>query len=199
MITTYKTIDRKSEGLYKEKGSKFIAYAFPVSSEKEIKEIVATLKKEFHDARHHCFAFRLGADMNFFRSNDDGEPSGTAGKPILGQIQSFGVTNVLIVVVRYFGGTKLGVGGLIQAYREAAKDALAKAEIIEKNVEKQYELEFSYEQLPEVMKTLKSVNAGITKQETGEKYLLFCSVSLINSPVFEEKLKRLPNFEMKFH
>ncbi|MFZ5553893.1 MAG: IMPACT family protein [Bacteroidota bacterium] len=199
MITTYKTIAFKSEGLYKEKGSKFIAYAFPVSSEKEIKEIVATLKKEFHDARHHCFAFRLGADMNFFRSNDDGEPSGTAGKPILGQIQSFGVTNVLIVVVRYFGGTKLGVGGLIQAYREAAKDALAKAEIIEKNVEKQYELEFSYEQLPEVMKTLKSVNAGITKQETGEKYLLFCSVSLINSPVFEEKLKRLPNFEMKFH
>lgn len=199
MITTYKTIACKSEGLYKEKGSKFIAYAFPVSSEKEIKEIVATLKKEFHDARHHCFAFRLGADMNFFRSNDDGEPSGTAGKPILGQIQSFGVTNVLIVVVRYFGGTKLGVGGLIQAYREAAKDALEQAEIIEKNVEKQYELEFSYEQLPEVMKTLKSVNAGITKQETGEKYLLFCSVSLINSPVFEEKLKRLPNFEMKFH
>lgn len=199
MITTYKTIAFKSEGLYKEKGSKFIAYAFPVSSEKEIKEIVATLKKEFHDARHHCFAFRLGADMNFFRSNDDGEPSGTAGKPILGQIQSFGVTNVLIVVVRYFGGTKLGVGGLIQAYREAAKDALEQAKIIEKNVEKQYELEFSYEQLPEVMKTLKSVNAGIIKQETGEKYLLFCSVSLINSPVFEEKLKRLPNFEMKFH
>jgi len=197
MIFSYLTIKEKSEGLYKEKGSKFIAYAYPVSNDPEVKEIVAGLKKEFHDARHHCYAFRLGADLSFFRTNDDGEPSGTAGKPILGQIQSFQLTNILIVVVRYFGGTKLGVGGLIQAYKESTKNALENSSIIEKNIENHYELIFSYEQLPEVMKTLKLLKAVITNQETDSNYRLFCTIPLINSPVLEEKLKRIPNFEMK--
>lgn len=196
-MTSYFTLQDSSEGFYKEKGSKFIACAYPVSDEKEVKEIITALKKEYHDARHHCFAFRIGADHSFFRINDDGEPSGTAGKPILGQIQSYQLTNVLIVVIRYFGGTKLGVGGLIQAYKEAAKNALENAVIIDKNIENHYQLDFNYEQLPEVMKILKTMKSTITKQETDSKCSFFCSISLINSAVLEEKLKRIPNFELK--
>ena len=136
MEDTYKTIEKPSEGLFKDKGSKFISFAFPVDNEEEIKEIVQSIKKEHHSARHHCYAWRLGADQLLFRANDDGEPSSTAGKPILGQIQSFDLTNILIVVVRYFGGTLLGVSGLINAYRNAALDAINQAEIVEKLVEK---------------------------------------------------------------
>lgn len=124
MEDLYKTIAAPAEGLYKEKGSKFISLAYPVQSEGQIKEIVAELKDKFYDARHHCYAWMLGADKKNFRANDDGEPSSTAGRPILGQIQSNDLTNILIVVIRYFGGTKLGVSGLINAYREAAADAL---------------------------------------------------------------------------
>ncbi|MDP2112754.1 MAG: YigZ family protein, partial [Bacteroidota bacterium] len=130
MEDTYKTIEKPSEGLFKDKGSKFISFAFPVNSEDEIKDIVQSIKKEHHSARHHCYAWRLGADHLHFRANDDGEPSSTAGKPILGQIQSFDLTNILIVVVRYFGGTLLGVSGLINAYRSAALDAINQAEIV---------------------------------------------------------------------
>lgn len=152
---TYKTIESLSEGIYKDRGSKFIAYAYPVTNEQQVKEHVAALRKEHFSARHHCFAFRIGADKQLFRANDDGEPSGTGGKPILGQIQSHDLTNVLIVVVRYFGGTLLGVSGLIAAYRGAAADALANAKIVEKQVMETYALKFPYDAMPAVMKILK--------------------------------------------
>ncbi len=155
MEDTFKTISCQSEGLFKDKGSKFIAYAFPVSTEDEIKEIIQHLKKEHHSARHHCYAWRLGHEKLHFRANDDGEPSSTAGKPILGQIQSFDVTNILIVVVRYFGGTLLGVSGLISAYRNAAIDAINQSEIIEVLVEQKIKLEYGYEVMNDVMKILK--------------------------------------------
>lgn len=155
MEDTYKTISAPSEGLFKDKGSKFIAYAYPVTSEDQIKEIVQAIKKEHYSARHHCYAWRLGHEKLLFRANDDGEPSSTAGKPILGQIQSFDLTNILIVVVRYFGGTLLGVSGLINAYRNAALDAIDRAEIVEKLVEKQLLIEFDYGVMNDVMKLFK--------------------------------------------
>jgi uncharacterized YigZ family protein len=155
MDDTYKTIAVPSEGLFKEKGSKFISYAFPVCSEDEIREIIQNIKKEHHSARHHCFAWRLGHEKLLFRANDDGEPSNSAGKPILGQIQSYELTNILIVVVRYFGGILLGVGGLINAYRNAAQDALLQAEIVERIVEKRLLVEFDYGAMNDVMKIFK--------------------------------------------
>lgn len=155
MEDTYKTIATASEGLFKDKGSKFIAYAFPVTSEDQIKEIIQTIKKEHYSARHHCYAWRLGHEKLLFRANDDGEPSSTAGKPILGQIQSFDLTNILIVVVRYFGGTLLGVSGLINAYRNAAFDAINQAEIVEKLVENNLLIEFDYGVMNDVMKLFK--------------------------------------------
>ena len=155
MEDTYKTILNPTEGLFKDKGSKFISYAFQVSSEDEIREIVQKIKKNHYSARHHCYAWRLGHEKNQFRANDDGEPSSTAGKPILGQIQSFDLTNILIVVVRYFGGTLLGVSGLINAYRNAAINAINQAEIIEKLVEKQVLIEYDYAAMNEVMKIFK--------------------------------------------
>jgi uncharacterized YigZ family protein len=155
MEDTYKTISKPSEGLFKDKGSKFISYAYPVSSEDQIREIVLTLKKEHHSARHHCYAWRLGHEKLLFRAVDDGEPSSTAGKPILGQIQSHDLTNILIVVVRYFGGTLLGVSGLINAYKNAALDAINQAEIVEKIVEQNLLIEFGYGVMNEVMKVFK--------------------------------------------
>lgn len=155
MNDTYKTIAAPSEGLFKDKGSKFISYAFPVCSEEEIREIIQALRKEHHAARHHCYAWRLGHEKLHFRANDDGEPSNSAGKPILGQIQSSDLTNILIVVVRYFGGILLGVGGLINAYRNAAQDALVQAEIVERIVEKRLLVEFGYGVMNDVMKIFK--------------------------------------------
>ncbi len=155
MEDTYKTILQPAEGIFKDKGSKFIAYIFPVTSEEEIREIIQTIKKDHHSARHHCYAWRLGYEKLLFRANEDGEPSLTAGKPILGQIQSFDLTNVLTVVVRYFGGTLLGVSGLINAYRNAALNAITQAEIIEKLVEQPFLVEFDYAVMNEVMKIFK--------------------------------------------
>lgn len=152
---SYKTIETTSEGLYKEKGSKFIAYAFPVTCEDEIKEQIEKLKKEYYDARHHCYAYMLGADKKDFRANDDGEPSSTAGKPILGQILSADLTNILIVVIRYFGGTKLGVSGLIHAYKTAALDAISNAKIIDKTVNDIYDIHFDYLVMNDVMRIIK--------------------------------------------
>jgi len=155
---TYKTITDRSEGIYKEKGSKFIAVAIPLTSEYEVKEALAQLRKEFYDARHHCYAYILGYDKSAFRINDDGEPSGTAGRPIHGQLLSYDLTNILVVVIRYFGGTKLGVSGLINAYKTAAKEALNAANIVEKIVNDVYEISFDYIQMNEVMKILKDEN-----------------------------------------
>ncbi len=152
---TYRTIKSTAGGLYKEKGSRFIAIASPVSSQEEIKKILEENRKKYHDARHHCYAWMLGYERNMWRSNDDGEPSGTAGKPILGQINSFELTDVLIVVIRYFGGKLLGTGGLITAYSSAASDALRNSEIIERTVICYYRLMFPYSSMNDVMRIIK--------------------------------------------
>ena len=135
---TYKSISAPAKGLFKDNGSRFIAHAYPVETEDEIKEIVASLKKEYHDARHHCYAWRLGHMGDRFRANDDGEPSGSSGRPILGQIDSHGLSDILVVVVRYFGGIKLGIPGLIRAYRTSTEDAICNAQIIEKTASRRY-------------------------------------------------------------
>ncbi|GAP44586.1 putative translation regulator [Lentimicrobium saccharophilum] len=158
---TYKTINGPSSGLYKEKGSKFIALARPVDSEAAVKTEIESIRKEFYDARHHCFAYVLGSDKAAWRVNDDGEPSGTAGRPIHGQIQSFDLTNILVVVVRYFGGTKLGVSGLINAYRSATHEALNQARIVEKTVNEIYRLKFNYANMNDVMRIVKEENIHI--------------------------------------
>lgn len=162
---TYKTIAAPTIGEYKEKGSKFIAYTYFVQTEEDIKEKIEHLKKEHFKARHHCYAWRLGLGKDSYRANDDGEPSGTAGRPILGQIDSFGLTNLLIVVVRYFGGTKLGTSGLITAYKSAAMDALAQASIEERIVETVLKITINYTLLNEVMQYLKSQEITILNTE----------------------------------
>lgn len=164
---TYLTIKSFSEGLYKEKGSRFISLAYPVSDQEEIKSILTQVKKEHHSARHHCYAWMLGHERNNYRVNDDGEPSGSAGKPIMGQINAFQVTNILIVVVRYFGGKLLGVSGLINAYRTAAESALVNNIIMEHHVLDHYELTFPYSSINDVMKLLKEEEAGQSEQFFG--------------------------------
>lgn len=159
---TYKTLESTAEGLFKDKGSKFIAYAYPISAEEEVKKLVQAIKKEHFSARHHCYAYRLGAKGENYRSNDDGEPSGTAGKPILGQLLSHEITNTLIVVVRYFGGTLLGTSGLINAYKSAAANAIQNANIITKIVEIPFRLEFEYPIQNSVMKIIKDEDLTIT-------------------------------------
>lgn len=170
----YKTIKSPSTGIYKEKGSKFLAYAYPIDNEELVKEIVENLKKEYYDARHHCYAWQIGTDGLNFRANDDGEPSGTAGKPIHGQILSNELTNILIVVVRYFGGIKLGTSGLITAYRAAALDAIQNAEIIEKTVDDYYNICFNYEAMNDVMRIIKEEQPDILNQN----FDLRCSIDL---------------------
>jgi uncharacterized YigZ family protein len=172
----YLTIADASEGEYKEKGSKFLAYAYPIEDESELDLYLSLLHDEHPKARHFCYAYKLGMDQNRYRANDDGEPSGTAGKPILGQILSFELTNVLIVVVRYFGGTKLGASGLIQAYKEAAKEALQAATIIEKFISVTYILTFEYEHMGHVMNVLKETNAEISYKSFEDTCLVHISV-----------------------
>jgi uncharacterized YigZ family protein len=152
---TYKTIAAESKGLFKDRGSRFIAIARPVSSQEEIKTILEELRREYHDARHHCYAWMLTPDRQAWRVNDDGEPSGTAGRPIMGQINSRELTNVLVVVIRYFGGTLLGVSGLINAYRSAAEDALSNVRIVKKQVMESWLVTFPYSALNDVMKVVK--------------------------------------------
>lgn len=165
-MDTYKTLSCSSpEVVYKEKGSKFLAYAFPVNSQEEIKSIVETLKKKHHSARHWCYAWQLGVEKSIYRANDDGEPSGTAGLPIFGQIQSFNLTNVLIVVVRYFGGIKLGVGGLVQAYKTSAQMALEASHIEERLVMCGFKLTFEYKDMNKVMRIIKEKGADVITQQ----------------------------------
>lgn len=161
---TYKTISRPSEGTYTEKRSKFLAFALPVCSVDEVKEQVKDYQKRFYDARHVCYAYMLGAERTDFRANDNGEPSGTAGKPILGQINSYGLTDILIIVVRYFGGIKLGTSGLIQAYKQAAIEALAVADIIEKTVDQDISFAFEYPFMNDVMRIVKEEEPQIISQ-----------------------------------
>lgn len=183
-IDEYLTISKPAEGFFKDRGSKFLAFAYPVSSEREIKEFQDKLRSEYHDARHHCFAYMLGLEKEIFRANDDGEPSSTAGKPILGQIRSFDLTNILIVVIRYFGGTKLGVGGLINAYKTATEEALKNAKIIKKTLHDIYELKFEYPVMNDIMKILKE-----EKIETyDQKFELSCSITLSFRKAETEKI-----------
>lgn len=166
---TYKTIEEASpEVLYKEKNSKFYGYAFPISSEDEVKTHIERLKKEHFSARHWCYAWQLGTTKIQYRANDDGEPNNSAGMPIYGQIQSFNITNVLVVVVRYFGGVKLGVGGLISAYREGAKLALEASNIIEKTIDIHFNITFDYKNMNKVMRVIKEKNLNIVSQKMEE-------------------------------
>ncbi|MDP2336547.1 MAG: YigZ family protein [Bacteroidota bacterium] len=198
MEDTYKTISNPSEGLFKEKGSKFISFAYPVTSEDETREIVLSLKKEHHSARHHCYAWRLGHEKLQFRANDDGEPSSTAGKPILGQIQSFDLTNILIVVVRYFGGTLLGVSGLINAYRNAALDAINQAEIVERLVEQKLLIEFSYGVMNEVMKIFKDEKLIQIDPVFDLKCQIKTLIRLSDLNRIEEGLKKLEGLKVSY-
>jgi uncharacterized YigZ family protein len=165
MDDTYRTIQAPSQGLFKDKGSRFIALAYPVETIDEVKAILATLRKEYHDARHHCYAYRLGPGDAVYRVNDDGEPANSAGKPILGQIQSHELTNVLIVVIRYFGGILLGVGGLINAYRTAARESILAAAITEKTFNSRIRVKFQYPAMNDVMRTVKEIKAEIITQD----------------------------------
>jgi len=165
MKDTYKTITADYSGEFRDRGSKFLAYAYPVSSEEEWQSKLEALKSQHAKANHHCYAFRLGLDQNKFRANDDGEPSGTAGRPILGQIDSLGLTNIIVIVVRYFGGTKLGTSGLKNAYKESSIDALKDAVIVDKIVADIYQLTFDYALMSEVMNAVKKLNLEITQQE----------------------------------
>jgi uncharacterized YigZ family protein len=160
----YRTIKSFSQGIYKEKGSRFLAFAFPVSDPEQIKPLIDKIRKEHHEARHHCYAYMIGHERVIWRMNDDGEPSGTAGRPILGQINSFGLTNILIIVSRYFGGTLLGVSGLINAYRSAAASAITKAKIVECIIQDYYEIIFPYKSMNNVMRTLKEEGIGQSEQ-----------------------------------
>jgi len=181
----YRSIAARSEGLFKDNGSRFIALAYPVETEEEVREIVASLKKEYHDARHHCYAYRLGYKGDRFRANDDGEPSGSAGRPILGQIDSMGLSDVLVVVVRYFGGIKLGIPGLIRAYKTSTADALGQAEIIEKVAGKRFRLTFDYLSMNRVMKVLKDL--GLTP--VGQDFGLQCSLEVRVRLALEEDFR----------
>lgn len=175
IIDTYKTINQPSiEVLFKDKNSKFFGYAIPVTSEDEIKEHLAELKKQHFSARHWCYAFQIGTETRYHRANDDGEPNNSAGMPIYGQIQSFEVTNVLVVVVRYFGGVKLGVSGLINAYKTTAQMALEECEIIEKTIDKHFLVNFDYKNMNKVMRVIKEKNISIVNQ----KMELACEIEI---------------------
>ncbi len=190
-MAVFRTIQATSEGFYKEKGSKFLAFAVPVASEDEVKAFIAQKRKEHHLAVHVCSAFRLGADLKLYRSSDDGEPSNSAGPPILGQIQAFELTNVLIAVVRYYGGTNLGVGGLITAYKTAAKAALENAQLIEKEEMELFELTCTYEQMPKVMSFLKKEDVEILSHQMDLQCIFRLNLILSKAPNLKERLKEL--------
>ncbi len=185
---SYKSISKASTGIYKDNGSKFLSFAYPITSEDEVKPIIQQLKKEYFDARHHCYAYRIGYTGDKWRYNDDGEPSSTAGKPIFGQILSAELSDILIVVVRYFGGIKLGVPGLIRAYKESTSDAIANSEIITKIATQTYTIEFDYIQMNNVMKVIKDMGLNPYKQE----YNLNCSVNV------DVRLNDMDKFEQSF-
>lgn len=184
---SYHTIAAPSTGEFKDRGSKFIAYAWPARSEAEALAYLETLRKEHFKARHHCFAWRFGLDGLRFRANDDGEPSGTAGRPILGQIDAVGLTDIVVVVVRYFGGVLLGASGLIHAYREAAAEALRAAEVVEKMVKDTFAFDFDYALMPDVMQALKKLDIEIFSQEFGDRGMI--EVGIRQSETAEKLLK----------
>jgi uncharacterized YigZ family protein len=187
----YRTIADPSEGIFRDRGSKFIAHAYPVTTAEEIKDILTDLRKRYHDARHYCFAWMLGAERTDWRANDDGEPSGSAGKPILGQINSYELTDILIVVIRYFGGTLLGVGGLINAYRRAAADALDNAVIKEMRVQVTIEIGFPYIAMNDVMTILKDESLNPTDQHFDNNCRIITSAPLSEAARITERLNKV--------
>ncbi len=191
MTDTYKTIAQKSEGTYTEKRSKFLAFAHPVETLDQIKELIEGYKKKYYDARHVCYAYMLGVDRRIFRANDDGEPSSTAGKPILGQINSKELTNILVVVIRYFGGVKLGTSGLIVAYKEATIAALSTANVIEKQVEELISYTFPYVMMNSVMKVVKELNPKIVSQTYEQTCQITLSIRRSMAPILQERLNKL--------
>jgi len=197
MSDTYKTIITPTEGIYKEKGSKFLSFAIPVSSADEVKEIVKNYRKEYYDSRHVCYAYMLGADRKEFRANDDGEPSGTAGRPILGQINSRELTNILVIVVRYFGGILLGTGGLVVAYKEATTDALDQAEVIEKTVDETISILFDYVLMNEVMRIIKDTNAQISSQNFEDQCAMQLSIRKQDAGLLSAKLAKIYGLQIK--
>ena len=190
-MSKYQTLAEPSSGLYKEKGSKFIALAYPVENEAQIKVILSEIRKEYFDARHYCYAYRLGANGTTYRANDDGEPNHSAGDPILGQLKSVNLTNVLLVVVRYFGGIKLGVSGLVQAYKTAAQEALTAGKIIEKTEQSQLTIYFVYEQMNQVMSLVKELRLEVVNQKFTDK----CQI-VIQIPKTDESLIRSQFFKV---
>lgn len=186
---SYHTLESPAEGSYKEKGSRFIAFAFPVRSEPDILRHLDALRRQYFDARHHCYAWMLGPDKDRYRAVDDGEPGHSAGDPILGQIRSHNLTDVLIVVVRYFGGIKLGVGGLIAAYREAAAAALKNGKIVKRDVTRELVLKYPYDKTPEVMRMVKDFALDVLKQEYNDDCVVRVRVTLRNKPALFEKIK----------
>lgn len=195
---TYKTLAEVSpEVLFKEKNSKFYGYAFPISSEEEVKTHIEELKKQHYSARHWCYAWQLGTTKIQYRANDDGEPNNSAGMPIYGQIQSFEVTNVLVVVVRYFGGVKLGVGGLISAYREGAKLALEASTIIEKTIDIHFHITFDYKNMNKVMRVIKEKNLSIVAQEMNESCLIEIATRKKNAEMIFDIFSNLFEVEIK--
>ena len=189
-IDSYKTVAVPSEEiLFKEKNSKFFGYCFPIESEEQVKALILPLRKKHFNAVHFCYAFQIGVEPIYFRANDDGEPSNTAGMPIYGQIQSFGLTNVLIVVVRFFGGTKLGVGGLISAYRTTAQLALENTEIIEKTIDVHFLISFEYKNMDKVMRVLKEKNIEIISQDMN----LSCKIEITIRKKYAENIYEIFN------
>ncbi|OIQ16282.1 MAG: YigZ family protein [Flavobacterium sp. MedPE-SWcel] len=195
---TYKTLTAPSEEtLFKEKNSKFFGYAFPVSNEDEVKAALEEMRKKHHSARHWCYAFQLGTDKKYYRANDDGEPNNSAGMPIYGQIQSFDVTNVLIIVVRYFGGVKLGVGGLISAYKTSAQMALEASDIVEKTIDLEYTLKFSYQNMNKVMRVIKEKSLNIVSQKMEMDCEIVVSTRKKNAPMVLEAFTNLYEISIK--
>lgn len=185
MQDSYLTIARRSEGLYKEKGSKFLAFAEPVSTPDEAKQAVERYRKTYHDARHVCYAYIVGADHDTWRANDDGEPSGTAGRPILGQLNAQQLTNTLIVVVRYFGGILLGTGGLTVAYKTAAADALRNAQTVRKDVTLRRTLRFPIERMNDIMRLIKETDSRILSQQYNGEYIIECEIKQVYDERFQ--------------
>lgn len=193
MADTFFTLASPSEAVYREKMSKFMAFAVPVTSAAEAKDVIARYQKEYFDARHVCWAYMLGTARTDFQSNDNGEPSGTAGKPILGQINSFGLTNIVIVVVRYFGGIKLGTSGLIAAYREAARMAISEGEIVECHEQAQMSMTFSYMAMNDVMKLVKQPGVKVLSQQFDNLCSMTVALRADDAPVLKARLLNIPS------
>jgi uncharacterized YigZ family protein len=195
---TYKTISKASEGTFRDRGSKFLGYAFPIGSEAEIRDIIATLKADHPKARHYCWAMRLSPDRSVFRLNDDGEPSGTAGRPILNTLLSQDLTDILMVVVRYFGGTLLGVPGLINAYKKASLEALQNAEVTEKTVNSLYEINFGHNNMNELMRIVKEEDLKIKSQHFDNNCRVELEIRHSAQERILERLKKISGLSFKF-